>query len=66
MPGYNEKLAVVDKIREDYLRARSNVSPESMYDVHSVPLEHINGALRAMDEPWQARVADDQFEFFLP
>jgi hypothetical protein len=66
MAGYNEKLAVVDKIREDYLRSQSKMSPESMYDVHSVPLEYINDALRGMNEPWRARIFDDQFEFFLP
>jgi hypothetical protein len=66
MPGYNEKLTVVDAIREKYLRSQSKLSPESMYDVHSVPLEHINGALQVMNEPWRARIFDDQFEFFLP
>jgi hypothetical protein len=40
------------------------MSPENMLNVHSVPLEHINGALGAMDERWRARVVDDQFEFF--
>lgn len=66
MAGYDEKLAVVDRIREDYLRSHSNMSPERMYDAHSVPLEHINGGLQAMNEPWRARIFDDQFEFFLP
>jgi hypothetical protein len=66
MAGYNEKLTVVDTIREEYLRSHSTVSPESMYDVHSVPLEHINGKLRAVNEPWRTRIYDDQFEFFLP
>lgn len=65
MPGYNEKLAVVDKIREDYLQSRSMKSAESMYNVHSVPLQHINDALKAMNEPWRARIFDDQFEFLL-
>jgi len=66
MAGYDEKLAVVDRIREDYLRSHSNMSPERMYDVHSVPLEHINGGLQAVNEPWRARIFDDQFEFCLP
>jgi hypothetical protein len=66
MPGYTEKLIVVDAIREDYLRSRSKLSKESMYDVHSVPLEHINRTLQAKHEPWRARIFDDQFEFFLP
>jgi hypothetical protein len=66
MPGYNEKVTVVDRIREDYLRSYSKMSPASMYNVHSVPLEYINAALQAMKEPWRARIFDDQFEFFLP
>jgi hypothetical protein len=65
MPGYNEKLAVVDRIREDYLQSQSKMSAKSMYDVHSVPLEYINSALQAMNERWRARIFDDQFEFFL-
>jgi three-Cys-motif partner protein len=43
----------------------SNMSPETMYNVHSVPLEHINDSLQAINEPWRARIFDDQFEFFL-
>jgi hypothetical protein len=35
-----------------------------MYDVHTVPLDHINGALAATKEPWRARIEDDQFVFF--
>ncbi len=66
MAGYIEKLAIVDRIREDYLRSHSKVSPESMYNVLSVPLEYINGTLQAISEPWRARIFDDQFEFFLP
>jgi hypothetical protein len=66
MAGYNEKLTVVDTIREDYLRKHSQISPESMYNVHSVPLEYINAALQAMNEPWRGRIVDDQFEFFRP
>lgn len=65
MAGYNEKLAIIDRIREDYLRSHSNMSPENVYNVHSVPLEHINSALQAVNEPWRARIFDDQFEFFL-
>jgi hypothetical protein len=66
MAGYVEKLAVVNKIREDYLRSHSSITPDKMYNVHSVPLRHIDGELRAMNEPWRARIFDDQFEFFLP
>jgi hypothetical protein len=66
MAGYNEKLTVVDRIREDYLRSHSKPLPESMHNVYSVPLEYINGALQAINEPWRARIFDDQFEFFLP
>jgi hypothetical protein len=66
MPGYDEKLAIVDRIREEYLQSHSNLSPDTMFNVHSVPLEHINNALQAMNEPWRARIFDDQFEFFLP
>jgi len=66
MPGYTERLVVVDRIREEYLRSRSRLSPENMYDVHSVPLEHINAKLEAIAQPWRARIFDDQFEFFLP
>ncbi|WFU14447.1 hypothetical protein [Bradyrhizobium sp. CB3481] len=65
-PGYNEKLAVVDRVRETYLRSHSKFSPESMYNVHSVSLDYINGALEAMNEDWRARIFEDQFEFFLP
>lgn len=65
MPGYTEKLIVVDQIRADYLSARSLMSPTTMFDVHSVPLDQINGALAAMNEQWRARVVDDQFEFFV-
>ena len=64
MAGYDEKLAIVDRIREGCLRSHSNVSPENMFNVHSVPLEHINSALQATSEPWRARIFDDQFEFF--
>jgi hypothetical protein len=42
------------------------MSPESMHNVHSVPLEYINDALRGMNESCRARIFDDQFEFFLP
>jgi hypothetical protein len=66
MPGYNEKLTIVDGIRENYLRSHSNMSPENMYNVHSVPIEYINGALHNLNEAWRARVFDDQFEFFIP
>lgn len=66
MAGYDEKLAAVNSIREDYLRSHSNMSPERIYDVHSVSLKHINAALQAKNEPWRARIVDDQFEFFFP
>ena len=66
MAGYNEKLAVVNRICEDYLRSHSELSGESMYNVHSVPIEYINDAIQAINEHWRARIFDDQFEFFLP
>lgn len=66
MPGYNERLSVVDKVREDYLRERSKVSRANMYNVHSVPLDHINGELQAANVPWRVSIFDDQFEFFTP
>jgi hypothetical protein len=62
MAGYNEKLTVVDKIREDYLRKHSEISPQSTYSVPSVPLEYINAVLQAMNEPWRARIFDDQLD----
>jgi hypothetical protein len=64
IPGYDEKLEVVDQIRSDYLRARALMTPQNMFNVNSVPLDHINGALAAMNQSWRARVVDDQFEFF--
>jgi hypothetical protein len=65
MPGYEERLAVVDKIREDYLQSHSKMSAQNMYDVHAVPLDYINDALQIRSESWRARIFDDQFEFFL-
>ncbi len=64
MAGYNERLTIVDRIREEYLRSRSQLSSQSMFNVHSVPLDYINEELRVKNEAWRARIFDDQFEFF--
>jgi len=44
MAGYDEKLAIVGQDCEGCLRSHSNVSPENMFNVHSVPLNTLTVA----------------------
>ena len=65
VPGYEERLEIVQQIREEYGKAHE-LSAAALSEIEAVPLEYVNTRLEAMNLNWRARLVEDEYEFFVP
>jgi hypothetical protein len=64
--GYTDKLQVIEQLRSEYFQATSAKPKTVLENINAVPLDYINQTLVTMNEPWRARIVNDQYEFFIP
>jgi hypothetical protein len=64
--GYEPKLRVVEQLRAAFF-AEHGLKPQSIFEnIGAVPLTYLNASIASRGENWRVRIADDEYEFFLP
>ncbi|HWE72855.1 MAG TPA: hypothetical protein VG328_06825 [Stellaceae bacterium] len=67
VPGYEEKLAVIQELRASYFTAKGTQPQDYFENINAVSAEYLNDQLASRHEPWRVRIVDeDEYEFFLP
>lgn len=64
--GYEPKLAVVEKLREEYFRVQGKKSQSIFQNINAMPLDALNNELAKSGHLWRAHIVDDEYEFFIP
>ncbi len=66
VPGYEPRLAIIENLRASYFEMHSKTPQTIFENIHAVPIDYLNRQLLTNSESWCVRIADDEYEFFVP